>query len=81
VGALQACAEMGRRVPDDVAVVGSDDILLAGLVNPPLTTLRVDKLAIGATAMRLLLDEINGCPADCESVVFQPELVVRASAP
>jgi LacI family transcriptional regulator len=81
VGALQACAGLGRRVPEDVAVVGSDDILLAGLVNPPLTTLRVDKLAIGATAMRLLLDEINGWPADCDGVVFHPELIIRASAP
>ncbi len=81
VGALQACAQLGRRVPQDVAVVGSDDILLAGLVNPALTTLRVDKQAIGAAAMHLLLDQISGCLADCEGVVFQPELIVRASAP
>ncbi len=81
VGALQACAALGRRVPDDVAVVGSDDILLAALVSPALTTLRVDKYAIGAAATRLLLDKIRGCPADPEDVVFQPELIVRASAP
>ncbi len=81
VGALQACAESGRRVPDDVAVVGADDILLAALVNPALTTLRVDKHAIGAAATRLLLDKIRGCPTGPEDVLFQPELIVRASAP
>ena len=47
VGVLQACAALGRRVPEDIAVVGCDDILLAGLVTPPLTTLRSDKRGIG----------------------------------
>lgn len=81
VGALQACAALGRRVPEDVAVVGFDDILLAGLVTPPLTTLRSDKRALGAEAVRLLLRRLAGCTEDCENVVLQPELIVRASAP
>lgn len=81
VGALQACAELGRRVPDDVAVAGADDILLASLVTPALTTLRCDRHALGATAVRLLLDQLNGASDGCKTVVFQPELVVRASAP
>lgn len=81
VGALQACATLGRRVPEDVAVVGFDDILLAGLVTPPLTTLRSDKRGLGAEAVRLLLRRLAGCTDDCENVVLQPELIVRASAP
>ncbi|MCX6032482.1 MAG: LacI family DNA-binding transcriptional regulator [Chloroflexi bacterium] len=81
VGALQACAAAGRRVPEDVAVVGFDDIRLAGLVTPPLTTLRSDKRTLGAEAVRLLLRVMAGCPASCESIVLQPELIVRASAP
>jgi len=81
VGALQACAEQDRRVPEDIALIGCDDILLAGLVTPPLTTLRSDKRALGAEAIRLLLRRLAGCADGCENVVLQPELIVRASAP
>jgi LacI family transcriptional regulator len=81
VGALQACADLGRRVPDDLAVVGFDDILLAALVMPPLTTCRVRRYEFAAQAMWLLLDQINGCHDECAEIVLQPELIVRASAP
>jgi LacI family transcriptional regulator len=81
IGALRACAELGRRVPDDVAVVGADDILLASLVTPALTTLRVDRQAIGATALQMLLDQLYNASDGCQTLVFQPELILRASAP
>jgi len=81
VGALQACQELGRAVPDDVAVTGFDDIPLAALVTPALTTCRVDKYGLGSQAMTLLLDIINNCAPPDESVHLQPELIVRASAP
>jgi LacI family transcriptional regulator len=80
-GALRACVELGRRVPADVAVAGADDILLASLVTPALTTLRVDRQAIGAAAVRVLLDQLHGTLDTCTTLVFQPELIVRASAP
>jgi LacI family transcriptional regulator len=81
VGALQACADLGHRVPDDLAVVGFDDIPLAALVTPPLTTCRVPRYELGLHSMRLLLDHISDCPGECKEVVLQPELIVRASAP
>ena len=81
IGALQACSELGRKVPDDLAIVGSDDISLAALVTPSLTTCRVPRRELGAQAMRLLLDRIQGSREACEAIVLQPELVVRASAP
>ncbi len=80
-GALRACAELGRRVPDDVAVTGADDILLASLITPALTTLRIDRQAIGAAAFRLLLDQLHGVSNGCNTHIFRPELIVRASAP
>lgn len=77
VGALQACAKLGKRVPDDVAVIGADDIFVAGLVTPALTTLRVSKYEIGAAAAKMLLDRLHGrISAD---VVLIPELIIRAS--
>jgi len=81
VGALQACVELGRRVPEDVAVVGFDDIPLAALVTPPLTTCRVPRYELGVQAMRLLLDQIGGCPDECPEIVLRVELIVRTSAP
>jgi LacI family transcriptional regulator len=81
VGALQACAHLGRKVPDDLAIVGFDDIPLAALVTPSLTTCRVPRYELGAQAMRLLLDQIAGCLNGCEEVLLRPELVIRASAP
>ena len=86
VGALQACTDLGRRVPGDLAIVGFDDILLAALVTPPLTTCRVPRYDLGAQAMQLLLNQIDGRPAEagkkpCTEIVLRPTLVVRASAP
>lgn len=81
VGALRACAATGLRVPEDVAVVGFDDIMLAGLVTPSLTTLRSNRQELGAESVRLLLHALAGCPGGCDKVVLQPELVIRASAP
>lgn len=80
VGALRACAELGKSVPADVAVVGCDGIMISGLVSPALTTLRAPKYEIGAQAVGMLLKQIAGDREQPE-VVLQPELVVRDSAP
>jgi LacI family transcriptional regulator len=80
VGALRAGAELGLHVPEDLAVVGCDDIMFAGLLSPALTTLRVPKYDIGASAARMLLDRIAGLRGESE-IVLEPELVVRESAP
>jgi LacI family transcriptional regulator len=81
VGALQAAARLGRCVPQDLAVVGFDDILLAALVTPALTTCRVPLYELGSQAARSLLARIRGRPEACREVVLQPELVIRQSAP
>jgi len=81
VGALQACVEMDRRVPAGVAVTGYDDILLAPLVNPSLTTCRVPRERLGGAAMRLLLEQIEEQGEGGEEIVLRPKLIVRESAP
>jgi DNA-binding LacI/PurR family transcriptional regulator len=78
-GALKALREAGRRVPDDVAVVGFDDIELAAFSDPPLTTVAQPIVEIGRTIARQLLRRLDG--EDVEPAVILPtELVVRESA-
>jgi LacI family transcriptional regulator len=79
VGTLQAAASLRRRVPVDLAVVGCDDIRLASLVTPALTTLRTDTYALGHRAAELLFALMRGEPSS--AVVIPPELVIRESAP
>jgi LacI family transcriptional regulator len=80
VGALQACAQLGRRVPEDVAITGCNDLPLASQVTPRLTTQRIPCYEMGATAARLLIERIGGDRTRPE-VAFQHQLIVRESAP
>ncbi|NEA67904.1 LacI family DNA-binding transcriptional regulator [Streptomyces sp. SID12488] len=84
LGALRAFHEAGRRVPDDVSVVGYDDIPEAAHLLPPLTTIRTDFQEIGTRSLRLLLARIDGreeTGADAGAVVsvIPAHLIVRRS--
>jgi DNA-binding LacI/PurR family transcriptional regulator len=79
-GALQALRELGRRVPEDVAVVGFDDSSAAVGCRPQLTTVRQPVEKMSAEMARLLLMHIKDPDARARSVIFQPTLVVRQSA-
>nr|WP_235619846.1 LacI family DNA-binding transcriptional regulator [Gulosibacter faecalis] len=83
VGLLQAFVMIGKlRVPDDIALVGYDDIDFAASTVIPLTSVRQPAAEIGATAVDLLVDLTTGDGAEREHdrVVFQPELIVRGTA-
>ena len=56
LGVIRALQEVGLRVPDDVSIVGCDDIPIAAFVSPPLTTIRIEREELGALAVRRLLD-------------------------
>jgi len=78
-GLLQALVMEGSaRVPDDIALIGYDDIDFASAAMVPLSSVRQPAALIGRTAVRILLDE-DGADATARQTVFQPELVVRAS--
>ena len=79
-GALVALHHAGRRVPDDIAVVGFDDSSAARAARPPLTTIRHPLEDMAARSVELLLDRIDDPDLRPASVVFQPSLVVRTSA-
>lgn len=81
VGAMQACAELGLLVPDNIAIIGYDDIRLATLVTPSLTTLRSPIAEIGTQAMQMLLEQIADISVEPKEIHLQPKLIVRESAP
>jgi DNA-binding LacI/PurR family transcriptional regulator len=78
LGAMQALAESGRRVPDDVAVVGFDDIPAAATSTPPLTTVAQQIERMGRRMAELLLVQLSGA-AEAQQLVLGTELVVRSS--
>ncbi|MGW0605192.1 LacI family DNA-binding transcriptional regulator [Streptomyces sp. NPDC002640] len=78
VGALRALREAGRRVPDDVAVVGFDDLAVARMSDPPLTTVHQPIQALGREMARMLAALVNG--QDPTALILPTRLVVRASA-
>ena len=80
LGAIQALQAQGRRVPQDVSVVGHNDMPLMDRVSPPLTTVRILHYEMGFRAARLLLDSLRGVPGTTSTVVLRPELVVRGSS-
>lgn len=60
LGAMKALQEKGYRIPDDVSIIGFDDLPFSEISSPPLTTLRVPKREMGQLAVKRLMDEING---------------------
>jgi LacI family transcriptional regulator len=82
IGALKALRQAGRQVPQDVALVGFDDIPIASAIEPALTTVRQPIERMGSMAVEVLLSVLEG-PAEEEALVHRiilpPELVVRAS--
>jgi DNA-binding LacI/PurR family transcriptional regulator len=79
LGALEAIHAMGLRIPDDVAIVGYDDMPWALALNPPLTAVRQPGFEIGRRGAELLLQRIEDPTRSTSLVMLQPELVVRES--
>lgn len=79
IGVIKGLRSVGRRVPDDVAVVGFDDIALSAQVDPPLTTIAQPMRALGETAARLLLERLADPHASVPGVLLPHQLVVRRS--
>lgn len=78
IGAMQAVQAVGRSVPDDVAVVGCNDIEMGSVVTPTLTSVRIDGDRLGSEAVRALLALVDGDPIDSPRVL-PVELVIRQS--
>jgi len=81
IGAIRALEEMGLRVPQDVSVLGFDDIYAAAFHNPALTTIRQPLFEMGSLAASTLLDALNRAPAENGPAILnvEPTLIVRQS--
>jgi LacI family transcriptional regulator len=79
IGSIRAFQEAGLRVPDEVSVVGFDDIQSASYVDPPLTTVRQPLHKMGEIAARTMIDRIEGRGKYVAEIAIEPEFVVRSS--
>jgi LacI family transcriptional regulator len=79
MGVLQGLARHGIRVPEEIAIIGFDDIDFASAAVVPLSSVRQPSQLMGETALQILLTEIGDPDSPAQQVVFEPELVVRAS--
>lgn len=79
LGVLRYCLDHGIRVPEDVRLVGYDDIDIASLIHVPLTTVHQLKVTLGKTAAKLLLNEINNPQDPHQVITLLPKLMVRQS--
>ena len=77
IGGMRALADAGKQVPDDISVVGFDDLPRAASFNPPLTTVQQNIREASDSLVRTIVGLIEG--KDVESVQMQPKLIVRQS--
>ncbi|HEX7555405.1 MAG TPA: substrate-binding domain-containing protein, partial [Leptolinea sp.] len=79
VAAIRALLEAGYKVPEDVAIIGFDDIPLASRSIPALTTIRQPINLVGTGAVKMLVDMIEHPSAETRSLVLSTELIIRTS--
>lgn len=79
IGAMESLRRSGRSIPDDVAVIGCDDIAMGAVVTPSLTTIRIDREQLGSEAVRLIEAMASDQPVDA-STTLPVELIIRDSA-
>lgn len=81
MGVMMAVREVNLRIPEEVALVGYDNIEFSSFLDVPLTTVSQPRTLIGETAINLLIDKIEKKVSDePQQIVFQPELVIRKSS-
>ena len=79
IGAIHYLKEVGKNVPKDISVIGFDDVEADLMIEPPLSTIRVPKVEIGAEALQLVVDLVENKKASTKKVLVPIELIERAS--
>ena len=80
LGALNALYEMGIHVPDEMAIVGFDDIALSRYVIPPLTTVHLPAYSLGLGAASMLIQQLNNETLESNEIILQTRLIIRDSS-
>jgi LacI family transcriptional regulator len=81
LGAMMVLSESGIDIPGGIEVVGYDDIMLASLFKPALTTVRQPAYEMGCEAVKMILRAIHSKKTSISSKVFEPQLIIRESSP
>jgi len=76
-GAMQAIKEKGLRIPEDIGLAGYDDISFSSLMDPALTTIRVNKQELGIESVKLLLSRINGNRKIAHKIMLDVDIIAR----
>jgi DNA-binding LacI/PurR family transcriptional regulator len=79
IGAMQAARSLGLRVPEDLSIVGFDDMFLASAMNPPLSTVRQPARELGAKALELVIEAVERPDIARTQAILPYELVWRSS--
>lgn len=79
IGAMKAIREKGLKIPNDISVVGFDDIEMASYLNPPLTTVRQEQYETGIQGAQMLIEAINSKKLKIKKVIMGQELIIRNS--
>jgi LacI family transcriptional regulator len=79
IGLLHGIREFGLRIPEDVSVVGYDDIEFAAYTFPPLTTVRQPAIELGAVAAKAVMEHLDADVPLPPSLAIRPELIIRQS--
>ncbi|HOK55946.1 MAG TPA: GntR family transcriptional regulator [bacterium] len=79
IGIYRACFELGLNIPDDLSVIGYDNLPFTSSLNPPLTTINQKKREMGEEAARILISRINGDKSGPKKIIFKTELIERNS--
>ena len=77
-GAMRAISEAGLRVPEDISVIGFDNVDLCSMLTPTLTTMSQPRKRLGMTAVELIMEKISG-DTEQKSIYLPHELIVRQS--
>jgi DNA-binding LacI/PurR family transcriptional regulator len=80
LGVMKQAAKYGIKIPDDIALVGYDDIEVAGIMTPSLTTVRQPMDEMGKVAFDIAVRSLEKEPLKIQNIVLQPQLIVRDSA-